>query len=247
VLTGTLIYVLHIFLTDTHTLLALAGMRMCMCMCMCMFMYVDVFLAHASRYLLFKINYEAQGLCLTKTLVPREHVLNLDTLFNDLATRALPVYERTHLGGEIPLGENVVCEVSQTLTLEVGGIEVDALGRSDLARTVQVFIVHPNGLGNIRNNEVERGLGGAASAAREQVLDVAAALQTRGGAVLPPADGAPLGIDESLLEDVVEDILKVEQVRSVADIDELSSDLLLCTRRLVVGDPELRTLGLSAK
>ena len=49
-----------------------------------------------------------------------------------------------------------------------------------------------------------------------------------------------------MLEDVVEDILKVEQVRSVADIDELGSDLLLRTRRLVVSDPELRTLGLSA-
>lgn len=97
------------------------------------------------------------------------------------------------------------------------------------------------------DNEVERGLGGAASAAREQVLDGAAALQTRGGAVLPPGDGTPLGINETLLEDVVEDILKVEQVRGVADIDELSSDLLLCTRRLVVGNPELRTLGLSAK
>ena len=132
-----------------------------------MFMYVDVFLAHAGRYLLFEIcwtiserhrwvlkkkptDYEAQGLCLTKTLVPREHVLNLDTLFDDLAARALPVYERTHLGGEIPLGENVICEVSQTLTLEVRCIEADALGRSDLVRTVEVFIVHPNGLGNIR-------------------------------------------------------------------------------------------------
>lgn len=149
------------FLTGLHTLLALAGMRMRM------FMYMDALLAYAGRYLLFEIcwtiserhrwglkkkptNYEAQGLRLTKTLVPGEHVLNLDALFDDLATRALPVYERTHLGGEIPLGENVVCEVSQTLTLEVRCIEADALGRSDLVRTVQVFIVHPNGLGNIR-------------------------------------------------------------------------------------------------
>lgn len=97
------------------------------------------------------------------------------------------------------------------------------------------------------DNKVERSLGGAASAAREQVLDGAAGLQTHGGAVLPPADGAPLGVDESLLEDVIEDVLKVEQVRSVADIDELSSDLLVRTRRVVVGDPELGTLGLRAK
>ena len=96
------------------------------------------------------------------------------------------------------------------------------------------------------DNKVERSLGGAASAAREQVLDGAAGLQAHGRAVLPPGDGAPLGVDVSLLEDVVEDVLKVEKVRGVADIDELSSDLLVRTRRLVVGDPELGILGLSA-
>lgn len=96
------------------------------------------------------------------------------------------------------------------------------------------------------DNKVERGLGGAAGAAREQVLDGAAGLQTHGGAVLPPGDGAPLGVDESLLEDVIEDVLKVEEMRSVADIDELSGDLLLRTGRLVVGDPELRGLDLRA-
>ena len=53
------------------------------------------------------------------------------------------------------------------------------------------------------DNEVERGLGGATSAAREQVLDGDAGLQTDGGAVLPPGDEAPLGVDESLLEDVL--------------------------------------------
>jgi hypothetical protein len=95
-------------------------------------------------------NYEAQGLCLAKTLVPREHVLNLGALFNALATHALPVYERTRLGGEVPLGEDVVREVCQTLTLEVRLVETDALGRSDLVEAMQVFIVHPNGLGNVR-------------------------------------------------------------------------------------------------
>ena len=96
------------------------------------------------------------------------------------------------------------------------------------------------------DNKVERGLGSATSATREQVLDGAAGLQAHGRAILPPGDGAPLAIDESLLEDIVEDVLKVEQVRSLADIDELGGDLLLGTRRLVVGDPELGTLGLSA-
>jgi len=234
---------MHMLLASVHTLLTLAGVHMLLAG-MHMFMYM--LLAHTGRYLLFEINYKAQGLRLAKTLVPREHVLNLDALFDVLATHTLPGYERTQLGGEIPLGEDVVREVRQTVTLEVSQVETNALGRSDLARAVQVFIVHPNGLGNVRDNKVERGLGSAASAIREEVLDGAAGLQTHGGAVLPPGDGAPLGVDESLLEDVIEDVLKVEQVRGVADIDELSSDLLLRTRRLVVGDPELRTLGLSA-
>jgi hypothetical protein len=95
-------------------------------------------------------NYEAQGLCLAKTLVPREHVLNRDALFDGLATRSLPVHERTRLGGEIPLGEDVVREVRKTLALEVRHVETDALGRGDLVQAVHVFIVHPNGLGDVR-------------------------------------------------------------------------------------------------
>jgi len=236
VLAGAYVTVLHTFLTNMHMLLALAGMHM--------FMYT--FLAHTGRYLLFEVNDEAQGLRLAKTLAPTEHVFNLDALFDVLATHALPGYERTHLGGEISLGEDVVREVRQTITLEVRHVETDALGRSDLVRAVHIFIVHPDDLGNIRDNKVERGLGGVASAAREQVLDRAAGLQTHGATVLPPGDRAPLGVDESLLEDIIEDVLKVEQMRSVADIDELSSDLFVGTRSLVVCDPELRTLGLSA-
>ena len=67
-----------------------------------------------------------------------------------LATHTLPVHERTRLGGEIPLGEDVVREVCQTLTLEVRQVETDALGRSDLVEAIHVFIVHPNGQGNVR-------------------------------------------------------------------------------------------------
>ena len=94
---------------------------------------------------------------------------------------------------------------------------------------------------------MQRSFGGAAGVASEQVLDGAAGLQTQGGAVLPPRDGAPLGIDEALLEDVIEDVLKVEQLRGVANVDELSGDLLVRAGRLVVGNPELGTLELRAK
>ena len=51
---------------------------------------------------------------------------------------------------EIPLGEDVVREVRQTLTLDVRQAKTDALDRSDLVHSVHVLIVHPNGLGNVR-------------------------------------------------------------------------------------------------
>jgi len=213
-------------------------------------------------------NYEAQGLCLTMTLAPREHVLDLDALIDVLTTHTLPGYEGTRVGGEIALGEDVVRDVCQTLALEVRQVKTDALGRSELVHAVHILVMHPNGLGSVRyiniigqipsraprikkksltDDKVDSGLGGVASTAREQVLDGAAGLQTHSTAVLPPGDRAPLGVNKPLLEDVVEDVLKVEQVRSIADVDKLSSDLLVRTRRLVVGDPELSALGLSAK
>jgi len=67
-----------------------------------------------------------------------------------------------------------------------------------------------------------------------------ARLETRGGALLPPSDGAPLGVDESLLEDVVEDVLEVEEVQGVGDADKLRRQLLVRARRQLVRDPELR-------
>jgi hypothetical protein len=91
------------------------------------------------------------------------------------------------------------------------------------------------------NDEVKRRFGGAAGTARKQVLDGGACLETRRGAVLPPDDRAPLRVHISLLEDVVEDILKVVQVRPIATVNELCSHLLRRARCLVVSDPELRS------
>ena len=50
-----------------------------------------------------------------------------------------------------------------------------------------------------------------------------------------------------MLEDVIENVLEVEQLRGIADVDELSGDLLVRARRLVVGDPKLGTRGMRAK
>jgi len=42
-----------------------------------------------------------------------------------------------------------------------------------------------------------------------------------------------------LLENVVEDVLEVEEMRNIAYVKELGSNLLVSTGRLVVGDPKL--------
>jgi hypothetical protein len=119
---------------------------------------------------------------------------------------------------------------------------------------VHVFVVHPNSQWDIRcihvhisslnekmtqhtNDEAQRGIGGAAGAAREQVPNGIARFETNERAVLPPDDRSPLRIYEPLLEDVVEDILEIVKVTAV---DELSSHLFVGARRLVVGDPEFR-------
>jgi hypothetical protein len=43
-----------------------------------------------------------------------------------------------------------------------------------------------------------------------------------------------------LLEDVIEHILEIEDVRLIATVDELCSHMFVGARHLVVGNPELR-------
>jgi len=74
-----------------------------------------------------------------------------------------------------------------------------------------------------------------------------ARLEARRGAFLPPGDGTPFRVDEALLEDVVEDVLEVEEVRGVADVDELRGHLFARARRLVVRDPELGRSAVSGE
>jgi len=93
------------------------------------------------------------------------------------------------------------------------------------------------------DDEAKRGLGGASGTSHEQVLDAAAGLETHTGVVLPPDNRAPLGVHESLLENVVENVLEVEETCGVADVDELGGELLVSAGRLVIGDPELSRLG----
>ena len=95
-------------------------------------------------------NDEAQGLSLAMTLAPGEHVLNLGALLDVLPTCTLPGYERTRVGREITLGKDVVRDVRQTLTLEVGQVKTDALGRGVRVYGVHVFVVDPDGLGHVR-------------------------------------------------------------------------------------------------
>jgi len=193
-----------------------------------------------------QVDHEAQGLLLADTFTPRQDIFDLTIFFDVLSTRALPGHAAAHLAGEIPLGEDVVRELRQAFTFEMRHIEADALGCSVGVPTMHIFVVHPDGRGDIRDNETERGLGRASSTTGEQVLDGAAGLQTHEGVVLPPGDRAPLGIHEALLENVVEDVFEVEEAHHVADVDELGGDLLLSAGRLVIGDPELGSLDLGA-
>jgi hypothetical protein len=50
-----------------------------------------------------------------------------------------------------------------------------------------------------------------------------------------------------LIENVIEDVFEIEEVRNVTDIEELCGDLLLSAGRLMVGDPELSRLDLRAE
>lgn len=97
------------------------------------------------------------------------------------------------------------------------------------------------------DDEAKGSFRAAAGTAGKQVLDGGAGLETQGGAVLPPDDRAPLGIHETLLEDMVENVLKVEEMRGIADVEKLGSNLLLSAGSLVVGDPELSSLNLGAE
>jgi len=188
-----------------------------------------------------QVNNKTQGLFIASTLAPRKHFFDFRALIDDLPTRALPAYQRTCLARKVAFGEDVVRDVSQALALKVRQVKADTLGSGILMPGVHVFVVHPNGKWDIRDDEVECSFRSATSTADKQVLDGAACLETDGSAVLPPDDRAPLGVHESLLEDVIEDVLEVIQVCPVADIDELGSDLLVGARRLMVGDPELRS------
>ena len=66
-----------------------------------------------------------------------------------LTALALPGNKGTRLAREISLDKNMIREVSQALTLEVRQIEANALGRGVGVATVYVFVVHPDGHGDI--------------------------------------------------------------------------------------------------
>jgi len=193
------------------------------------------------------VDHEAQGLALADTFAPGQHIFDLRVFFDVLSASALPGHERSRLAGEISLGKDMVGEVCQALTLEAWQIEADALGGSLGTCTVHVFIVHPDGHGGIHDDEVKGGFRATASTASEQVVDGGAGLETQGGAVLPPDDRTPLGVYKSLLENVIEDVLEVKEMPGITDVEELSGNLLVDARRLVVGDPELSRVSLRAK
>ncbi len=168
--------------------------------------------------------------------------------------------KRARSAWEVSLHKYIIRDVRQAFaTLHLWLVQADALRRGVRARAVHVLIMYPNGRRNVRyksgtvntpfthkkgthhrtDDEPQRRRRAASRAAREQLLHGVARLEAHRGAFLPPGDGTPCGIDEPLLEDLVEDVLEVEEVRGVADVDELCSHLFARARRLVVRDPEL--------
>jgi len=84
---------------------------------------------------------------------------------------------------------------------------------------------HKRGTHHRTNDETQRRRRAASRAAREQLLHGVARLEACRGAFLSPGDGTPFRIDEPLLEDVVEDVLEVEEVRGIGDVDKLRGHL----------------------
>jgi hypothetical protein len=64
-------------------------------------------------------NNEAEGFAFRDPLAPRKHVLDLGALVDDPPARALPAHKTACLSREITLGEDVVRDVRQALTLDV--------------------------------------------------------------------------------------------------------------------------------
>jgi len=188
------------------------------------------------------VDNQAKRLLLTNTLAPREHILDPGTLPDVFTARGLPRHHRARFAREVSLRKDVIRDVRHAFTaLHLWCIEADALRRGVRTRAKHVLVMHPNSRRNIRDDEPERSRGGVSRAAGEELLNGVARLETCRGALLPPSDGAPLGVDEPLLKDVVEDVLEVEEIQGVvADADELRRLLLVCARGLLIRDPELR-------
>ena len=94
-------------------------------------------------------NHEAQGLFRAGTFARRQDIFDLHIFFDVLPRSALPGHKAACLAGKISLGKDIVRDVSQALTLEVRQIEAEALGRGVGVPTVKVFVVHPDGRGDI--------------------------------------------------------------------------------------------------
>ena len=94
---------------------------------------------------------------------------------------------------------------------------------------------HKRGTHHRTNDETQRRRRAASRAAREQLLHGVARLEACRGAFLSPGDGTPFRIDEPLLEDVVEDVLEVEEVRGVGDVDELRGHVFQLHARATPG------------
>lgn len=96
-------------------------------------------------------NNQTEGLILTGTLTPRQYIRNKGMFLDLLSTETLPVNYRPKLGYEIPLVEDVVRNVCQSLQPPVGGrgSQLDTLSDDGSRCVVAVHVAEPYGGGSV--------------------------------------------------------------------------------------------------
>lgn len=104
---------------------------------------------------------------------------------------------------------------------------------------MKVVIAEPNCRRNIRDDKTESGLRTLPNAVLQQVFHRMRPMNTLTFVILPERDWSIPGFDETLMEQVVKDVFKVDELLVLElELDELSSYRFVAARHLVIGQPQ---------
>lgn len=104
---------------------------------------------------------------------------------------------------------------------------------------MKVVIAEPNCRRNIRDDKTECGLRTLPNAVLQQVFHRMRPVNTLTFVILPERNRSIPGFDETLMEQVVEDVFKVDELLVLElELDELGSYRLVAARHLVIGQPQ---------